>query len=335
MSSPQTQPVARWLSIDDLRVAARRKSEIFAFRFCEELVDSGALAPVMAHASVLRNAKCTIDLTRIAIGGFSVLFNVLVEGGDNDKSWVVRIRLPRQGESLTPLQQLSESMLLESEIATMRYVRENSRIPVPEVYGYDTSFTNPLGHPYMFLELVVGTAAMWATMSCTLDQRHKLIRNMAGILNELSTLTFPEIGQLRYSAARPGEVVVGPLVSHRGEIIGPFSASTEYYHSRARLIVDHLKLGHSEPVATPVFDKSTDSTQDEPEQLAVRAATTLADRSIVDGSNTGPFPLKHPDLSFQNVLVDENFRVVAVLDWSFASTVPPEDSVTSTPLVRP
>src|SRR5579859_1448252 len=143
MSSPQTQPVARWLSLDDLRVAARRKSEIFALRFCEELVNSGAIAPVMSHASDLRNAKCTIDLTRIAIGGFSVLFNVLVYGGHNNKSWVVRIRLPRQGESLTPQQQLSESLLLESEIATMRYVRENSSIPVPEVYGYDVSFANP------------------------------------------------------------------------------------------------------------------------------------------------------------------------------------------------
>jgi aminoglycoside phosphotransferase (APT) family kinase protein len=326
MSSPQTQPVARWLSIDDLRVATRRNSEIYASQFCEELVNSGALDPVMSHASDLRNAKCTIDMTRIAIGGFSVLFNVLVDGGHNDKSWVVRIRLPRQGESLTPQQRHSESLLLESEIATMRYVRENSSIPVPDVYGYDTSFTNPLGHPYMFLEMVVGTAAMWATMSCTLDQRHKLIRNMASIVHELGTLTFPAIGQLRCSATGPGKVAVGQLVSRRGEIVGPFSTSTEYYHSRARLIVDHLKSGYNEPAATPGVDKNTHSTQEDKQQaLAVRAATILAERSIIDGTYAGPFPLKHPDLSFQNVLVDENFVVVAVLDWSFASTVPPEE----------
>ena len=93
-------------------------------------------------------------MTRIAAGGYSVLFQLLFDA--DDICWVLRIRLPRPDELLTPEQQLTESLLLDSEITTMHYVREKSNIPVPKVYGHDTSFSNSLGHPYMFLELVPG-----------------------------------------------------------------------------------------------------------------------------------------------------------------------------------
>jgi aminoglycoside phosphotransferase (APT) family kinase protein len=299
MSDPPLQPVARWLSIDELRVTAHRDSEKHALQFCEQLINlPDSFTRVLSHAHELRKSKCTVDLTRIAIGGFSILFNLEFDD-ENDKTWVLRIRMPRSGELLTPEQQLSESMLLESEIATMRYVKENSSIPIPKVYGHDTSFTNPLGHPYMFLEMVIGTASMWATMSCTFDQRLKLIRNMANIINELATLTFPTIGQLR--CINDG-IEVGRLVTRRGEIVEAFSTSASYYRRRAGLIEGQKPA-------------------DEETKLAIEAAMILAERSV----NTGPFPLKHPDLSFQNVLVDENFDVVAILDWSFASTVPTEE----------
>jgi len=42
---------------------------------------------------------------------------------------------------------------------------------------------------------------------------------------------------------------------------------------------------------------------------------------ILTNGPPGPFPIEHPDLSFQNILINENFDVVAVLEWSLASTV--------------
>jgi len=56
--------------------------------------------------------------------------------------------------------------------------------------------------------------------------------------------------------------------------------------------------------------------------LGIHAFKILDKHSMADGSTEGPFPLKHPDLSFQNILVDNEFRVVAVLDWSLSRTVP-------------
>lgn len=322
-------PVARWLSIDELRLVARRDSEKHSLHFCEDLLSSGRLNHARTHAARLSGNQCTIDPTRIAIGGYSILFHLLFEG--NNKCWLLRIRLPRPGESLTPQQQTAESLVLESEIATMCYVKINSTIPVPAVYGYDTSFTNPLGHPYMFIELIPGTTAMWATMSCSIDQRYRLIRGMARIINELGTMTFPAIGQLRFRNASSDseQVSVGELVTRSGHVIGPFEMSTDYYCSRMSLLMDQKKR-ENDTISTAITTAG-DSRDYGPESAvdiimtAVTVAEILRNRSNSEGSAAGPFILKHPDLSFQNILVNENFDVVAVLDWSFASVVTPEE----------
>src|SRR5579862_4508941 len=305
-SSERIPPVARWLSIDDLSLAARRDSERHGLQFCYDLLNSGALNHAKDHAGALHGSTCTVDTTRIAIGGYSVLFHLLFDG--TDQCWILRIRLPRLGESLSPQQQLAESLLLESEISTMLYVRAKSNIPVPDVYGYDTSFSNPLGHPYMFIERVLGIAAICATMSCTPNQRRRLIRDMARIVHELGTLTFPEIGQLRFATTSLDKISVGKLVTRPGHIIGPFRTSTEYYRSRTSLLRDQLEREDNNQTTAMRFTTSDDSKR-HPDQravhLGIHAGTLLQEWSIVDKSAGGPFPLKHPDLSFQNVLVND------------------------------
>ena len=318
-SAQRRPPVARWLSLDEMRLVASRGSEKHALQFCEDLLSNGTLDHVRNYAANLRRNKCTIDPTRIAIGGYSVLFHLRFDG--NSQCWILRIRLPRPGESLTAQQQIAESLLLESEISTMCYVKAKSSIPVPAVYAYGTTFSNPLGHPYMLIKHVHGTTAMWATMSCSVNQRRRLIRDMAHIVNELSSLTFPVIGQLRLQNTSSDEVTVGQLVTRSGHIIGPFQTSSEYYCSRASLLVDRLKR-------TTDVTTSNDSNgchEQSAIDLAIKVTEILQRRSVSDGSPQGPFVLKHPDLSFQNILVNDEFKVVAVLDWSFASVVPLEE----------
>ncbi|KAG2017094.1 hypothetical protein GB937_005691 [Aspergillus fischeri] len=35
------------------------------------------------------------------------------------------------------------------------------------------------------------------------------------------------------------------------------------------------------------------------------------------------FPLYHPDLSSQNIFMDDNFNITCIIDWAFASSIPP------------
>ena len=38
----------------------------------------------------------------------------------------------------------------------------------------------------------------------------------------------------------------------------------------------------------------------------------------------GPYPLKHMDLQFNNILFDDDFNITGILDWTAAQTVPCE-----------
>ena len=49
---------------------------------------------------------------------------------------------------------------MQSEIDTMSFLRENTDIPIPRVFFYDTSATNPVGAPYMFMECIKGDSGM-------------------------------------------------------------------------------------------------------------------------------------------------------------------------------
>ncbi|KAL4944212.1 hypothetical protein BDV06DRAFT_112663 [Aspergillus oleicola] len=48
-----------------------------------------------------------------------------------------------------------------------------------------------------------------------------------------------------------------------------------------------------------------------------------------------PFPLCHLDLHFGNILVNENYKITGILDWSHAQTVPIERFAIPTELIAP
>jgi hypothetical protein len=47
---------------------------------------------------------------------------------------------------------------MEIELYTMKYIRERSTIPVPEVFAFDSTVDNPIGSPYVFMKCVKGNA---------------------------------------------------------------------------------------------------------------------------------------------------------------------------------
>jgi hypothetical protein len=57
----------------------------------------------------------------------------------------------------------------ESEVATMRYLRERTSIPVPDVYHYDSNPFNRLGGEYILMSKVrvVPRHTIRSQMRCT------------------------------------------------------------------------------------------------------------------------------------------------------------------------
>ena len=121
---------------------------------------------------------------------------------------------------------------------------------------------------------------------------------------ELATLTFPQIGSI-CSVSPSGEPVIGRLASSAAELrdAGPFSRAVEYFAAIANTMASKLDLSV---------------------RLGARVFRDILDRTTLFGDmdTTEQFPLNHMDLGTQNILVDDKYNFIAIIDWEFAQTAP-------------
>jgi hypothetical protein len=88
------------------------------------------VSELLGLAERLRNIPCTCDLSqRPRTGSFNWAIFLRFDDG---VEWV--FRSPRKSHGL--LDEETASLLLASEAATLRYIGQNSSIPVPEVFYY-------------------------------------------------------------------------------------------------------------------------------------------------------------------------------------------------------
>ncbi|KAG6852431.1 hypothetical protein C0991_012002 [Blastosporella zonata] len=96
----------------------------------------------------------------------------------------------------------------ESEVATMHYLRENSNIPVPKVYHYDSNPYNRLGGEYILMSKAPGVQLATVFHSLSYHDLVKLLENLAGMILPLFAHRFSDVGSL-YLGPNP----YGPLSS--------------------------------------------------------------------------------------------------------------------------
>ena len=117
-------------------------------------------AALQDYAVNLKNSKCEKPTTQTCYippiynkGGLHLA--IILEFNDGTK-WVARIQLNELTSEL-------EKRLLH-EVHTMKIIREQTEVPVPEVFGYET---NPdlIGRAFMLIEFIPGSTAMDVTGS--------------------------------------------------------------------------------------------------------------------------------------------------------------------------
>ena len=132
-------------------------------------IDGDALCQ---HASRIHGGKtCTLD-PQITMGGRHIVRILNFEDGSR---WIARLRMT-DGEAE------AESLLLQREVDSIQLVRERSSVPVPVVYGYDTTANNDIGAPFMLMECLAGNSAIEMNGSSSyipLEHKHAFYKNMA------------------------------------------------------------------------------------------------------------------------------------------------------------
>ena len=86
-----------------------------------------------------------------------------------------------------------EIEIMRAEVESMRLVRANTSVPVPEIYAYDTS-RRFLVSDYYLMEFVPGTSFHKLRHNLTAEEQANIQREMGRMAREISTLTNPAFG---------------------------------------------------------------------------------------------------------------------------------------------
>lgn len=129
----------------------------------------------------------------------------------------------------------------------------------------------------------------------------------------MANIRLPKIGSI--IQRDDGTFDVGPLPG----LGGPFDDAVDYFQAWADKAQFPYPVGDIRAAMGPgrLTEQIVSSVQSFPDQLR-KLASCLA--PISDAK--GPFPLYHTDFLHSNILVDDQYRTVGVIDWEGACTVP-------------
>lgn len=272
-----------------------------------------------------------------AAGAFNVHFRMKFKDGGSDI-----IRFPKPGCSMFPEEKV------RNEVATIRYIQDNTSIPVPFILHWGTREESPLGlGPFIIMEYINHETDVGKVLNMPeLDWRDRprlnphvdpnklklLYRQLADVLLQLSKLEFPNIGSLDEVDEYSWEARRRPLSIHMNELVrlgtvardtlaqGTFNSSSEYLEALSQLHIDHLTQQRNDAV-----DSETDCRR---KYVARHLFHKLARQRklLSDAHINGPFKLWCDDLRPSNVLLDANMQIVGVIDWEFTYAAPVEFS---------
>lgn len=194
---------------------------------------------------------------------------------------------------------------VESELATLEYVRKHTTIPVPRVYLVSYSDNDCVGSPYVLMEHMHGSPLdnIWEDLS--FDHKLGAIKQLAGIHAQLANQKFQTIGSIKADGS------VSPLLDQVGwwQPLGEqaFTNTSDYINSYLK--EDNPNRRASARAIYPAIK----------EQLSAHLEQNAGNPTL-----NAPYRLIHPDLNFRNLLVTqeegESPKICGVIDWDWSYT---------------
>lgn len=244
------------------------------------------------------------------------------------------------------------------EVVTLRWVRDNTSIPVPRVLAFDDTNKNDIVFEWIIMELMQGKTAhrAWRTMS--MQQKMTVAEALADYQAQLARRAarhkFDTIGTLsdRESAGRPHEMnskdelkaKVDHLVIHEFFIggrlkldvpRGPFCSSREWMTTMLDMVIQEQTDVVNGTTNDDHEDEENDSDKEEAQETIEVARRLLhvlgkmfpeQDSSREGDTNTSSIAeqtyIYHDDLNLKKILLDEGGHISAIVDWECVSALP-------------
>ncbi|KAK2599071.1 hypothetical protein QQS21_005477 [Conoideocrella luteorostrata] len=228
----------------------------------------------------------------------------------NGSTWLAR--MPRHNFTSFS-DQLSNAILLQ-ECATLKWL-ETAKIPAPRLhaYGLRGDANNNVGVAFMLIDKLPGRPL--SQLTATDDQMRKVYAQLGSIFTMLSRHPFDRIGSL--TLGKDETIQIGPVMGDRTgtlSCLGLFQDATSYYvawvNELLRLIASRQIFARFSSHAYMMFKYLG--------ELAADGSCNGFEAEL----DAGPYFLKHMDDKGDHILVDEDFNMTGIIDWSFARLVP-------------
>jgi hypothetical protein len=246
-------------------------------------------------------------------GSFNICYWVRVDG--MDAQWVVRFPKPIADDNFI-------RMKLRSEVATLQFLHQNTRVPVPKLIGYgDGDDTLP---PFLIVENVDGMrlTLLWG-IDLQLSIVNKILRSLAEIQHELLSHSFDRIGMLDIPTGNHDPAIIGPFsldqLEHCRDGVSPIlhpplKSVSQYYDHKLEIWNHRLRKQRN------AVDSRSDAIRKFINAEIVQKFLTGCGRPVQEN---GPFYLVHPDLHGHNVIIQPGkWTVKAIIDWEGACILP-------------
>ena len=173
-------------------------------------------------------------------GSFNICYWVKVDG--NQTEWVVRFPKPIASESVIRTK-------LRSEVATLKFLKQHTKVPVPTLIGYDVGTDD--SPPFLIMENVDGIrlSILWK-VDPSPRQVNLILNSLAEIQYELLAHPFDKIGMLDISSSEPFEnkliepASLDSLEHCRDQVppipSPPFESPTERYDHKLAVALNRL-----------------------------------------------------------------------------------------------
>jgi aminoglycoside phosphotransferase (APT) family kinase protein len=286
------------------------------------------------HLKVKENGFC--QLSFYAQGAFNKLYKVETEAG----CFLVRVTLP-----VDPFNKIN------SEVATINFIRQTTDIPVPQILAFDDTAENELGFEWILMTMLTGGNLRTKWRKLSQDSKQNLVKQIARYQAQLFRHKFSAIGNIFDTPESQLEKVnlsssilsadteetsqdsqqisptLGQIVSmfffwgdHITQDVprGPFTNSKDWLRARLNLVLTDQER---------ILQTTNDSDEIEDAQNAKILAERLLQLLPRVFPTTDPIPepsmLFHDDLSSRNILIDDDDgTITGLVDWECVSALP-------------
>ncbi|RMZ83193.1 hypothetical protein DV738_g1427, partial [Chaetothyriales sp. CBS 135597] len=290
--------------------------------------------------STRRSLSELTSITKLAEGGFNRMIEVSFSDG-----YTVLARIPYQ--KTTP-----KNLVIASEAATLFLLRSHG-LPVPKVLGYSTTCHNPVGTEYVILEKVDGKPLGDQWFSMTNKARLKIMSQIVDLETKYMAIPFAANGSLYHRKDLDSDALAVPIDQSSASddggndlVLGPTVKYEWWYQERASLDVNRGPWrGFSQCFEAPAKREiSYCQTYGKPRLHVNRYLRELHGLKLHSPSDhikllndylkVSPYlelpddhalarpVLRHPDLSPNNIIVNEENDIVGLIDWQHAVILP-------------